>query len=230
MDWQKHYIFSGWAPYPSFKRARAMGQEFRKHFCIFQKNLSCPFLLPNIPNDMDRRKSLKVLGAAGVGVAGLAIVDWKWQVVDRLTHTGFFSYDEEKTISAIAETFIPDGLPPVVPTPDAKPIGALSTGTDQFLMRLFEKCYEKEDQDLIKLQLKALHEAGFRDLDQKQREDVLLAMNSSENEEEKKFYGLMRSNTIMGFTTVKEVMNGYRGYEVAAGFYQGCVDEPTNQI
>ena len=176
---------------------------------------------------MDRRKSLKILGATGVGIAGLALLDWKWQIVDRLTHQGFFSFEEEKTITAIADTFIPEGLPPILPSPDAKPIGALSTGTDQFLIQLFDKCYEKEDQELIKSQLKALHKSGFLDLSQEEREQVLLTLKDSEVEEEKTFYNLMRSNTIMGFTTVKEVMVEYRDYKVAPGFYHGCVDVPA---
>jgi len=179
---------------------------------------------------MDRRKSLKILGATGVGIAGLALVDWKWQIVDRVGHKGFFSYNEEKTISAVAKALIPDGLPAILVAPDARPIGALSTGTDQFLMKLFEKCYEKEDQDLIKSQLNALYAAGFLDLDQPESEKTLLALNTSDNEEEKKFYGLMRSNTIMGFTTVKEVMVTYRDYAVAPGFYHGCVDVPPNKV
>ncbi|MFN3997046.1 gluconate 2-dehydrogenase subunit 3 family protein [Algoriphagus sp.] len=173
---------------------------------------------------MDRRKSLKIIGGSVAGIAGLALVDWKWQIIDRLTHSGFFSFDEEQLISMIADTFIPVGLPAKLPNPDAQPIGALSTGTDQFLIKLFEKCYEKEDQDLIKFQLKALKKSGFEDLSQEEKEKALLALKVSENEDEKKFYGLMRSNTVMGFTTVKEVMVDYRKYQVAPGFYKGCVD------
>lgn len=176
---------------------------------------------------MDRRKSLKIIGGSVAGIAGLVFADWKWQIVDRLTHAGFFSFEEEKMITAIADTFIPDGLPPIVPTPDPQPIGALSTGTDQFLIKLFEKCFEKEDQDLIKAQLKALKKNGFEDLSQEEREKSLFGLRNSEIEEEKKFYDLMRSNTVMGFTTVKEVMMDYRGYQVAPGFYHGCVDVPT---
>ncbi len=176
---------------------------------------------------MDRRKSIKIIGGSVAGIAGLALVDWKWQIVDRLTHSGFFSFDEEHLISMIADTFIPAGLPAKLPTPDAQPIGALSTGTDQFLIRLFEKCYAKEDQDLIKAQLKALKNSGFENLSQEEKEKALQALKESENEDEKKFYNLMRSNTIMGFTTVKEVMTDYRGYQVAPGFYHGCVDVPS---
>lgn len=175
---------------------------------------------------MDRRKSLKIIGGSVVGIGGLALVDWKFEIVDRLTHAGFFNFDEEKLISVIADTFIPAGLPPKVSSPQAEPIGALSTGTDQFLIKLFEKCYEKEDQDLIKSQLKLLKKSGFEDLPQEEREKVLLTLKNSEIEEEKKFYSLVRSNTVMGFTTVKEVMAQYRGYQVAPGFYHGCADVP----
>lgn len=178
---------------------------------------------------MERRKSLKIIGGSVAGIAGLVFADWKWQIVDRFTHAGFFSFDEEQLISAIADTFIPAGLPPKVPTPDAPPIGALSTGTDQFLIKLFEHCYEKEDQDLIKAQLKSLKKSGFEDLSQEEKEEALMALKASEKEDEKKFYDLMRSNTVMGFTTVKEVMADYRGYQVAPGFYHGCVDVPADR-
>jgi hypothetical protein len=177
---------------------------------------------------MDRRKSLKIIGGSVAGIAGLVLADRKWQIIDRLTHSGFFSFEEEQLIAAIADTFIPAGLPAKVPTPDAQPIGALSTGTDQFLIKLFEKCYEKEDQDLIKAQLKALHKSGFQDLSREEKEKALLALKDSEKEDETKFYDLMRSNTIMGFTTVKEVMADYRGYKVAPGYYHGCVDIPVS--
>ncbi len=175
---------------------------------------------------MDRRKSLKIIGGSVAGIAGLVLADWKWQIIDRITHTGYFSFDEERLISVIADTFIPAGLPPKVTVPDAQPIGALSTGTDKFLIKLFEQCYEKEDQDLIKAQLKALKKSGFEDFTQAEREKALMALKDSEIEEETKFYDLLRSNTVMGFTTVKEVMADYRGYKVAPGFYHGCVDVP----
>lgn len=175
---------------------------------------------------MDRRKSLKIIGGSVAGIAGLVLADWKWQIVDRITHAGFFSFDEEQLISVIADTFIPAGLPPKLPTTDSQPIGALSTGTDQFLIKLFEHCFEKEDQDLIKSQLKSLKKSGFEDFSQEEKEKALMALKDSENEDENKFYNLMRSNTVMGFTTVKEVMVDYRGYKVAPGFYHGCVDVP----
>lgn len=183
---------------------------------------------------MDRRKSLKIIGGSAIGIAGLVLADWKWQLVDQLTHKGFFTYQEEKLISSIVDTFIPEGLPPKLPNPEAKPIGGLSTGTDKFLYRLFEHCYEKEIQEMIKIQLVNLNNKGEREfgkpfikLSQEQREKLLISLENSEIEEEVDFFKLMKSQTIMGFTTVKEVMEEYRGYKVAPGYFKGCVDMPS---
>lgn len=173
---------------------------------------------------MDRRKSLKIIGATGAGIAGLVLVDWKWELVDQLTHKGFFSFQEEKLISAIADTLIPEGIPSKSPFPDPKPIGALSTGTDKFLIRFFEHCYGVEEQQLIKRQLSALGKTSFLGKDQGGREEILLAMANSELEEEKQFFSLIKSQTIYGFTTVKEVMADYHGYRVAPGHFDGCVE------
>ncbi|MBN3584179.1 gluconate 2-dehydrogenase subunit 3 family protein [Algoriphagus aestuarii] len=176
---------------------------------------------------MNRRKSLKILGASAAGIAGLALVEWKWQLLDGINHKGFFTNREEKLISAIADTIIPEGLPAITPSPEAKPIGALSTGTDIYLRKLFEHCYEKEDQDKIKLQLKALDDKGFLKASKEERQAMLLALNTSEKEEEKEFFALMKEQTIVGFTTVKEVMVDYRHYQIAPGFYTGCADVPA---
>lgn len=173
---------------------------------------------------MNRRNSLKILGVTAVGIAGLVLADWKWQLLDGFNHEGFFTLKEENLISSIADTIIPEGLPAKTYSADARPIGALSTGTDIYLMKLFEHCYEKEDQDKIKLQLAALNEKGYLKASQEEREAMLLALNSSENEDEKEFFNLMKSQTITGFTTVKEVMVDYRNYKVAPGYYNGCAE------
>jgi hypothetical protein len=171
---------------------------------------------------MDRRKSLKILGAGGVGIAGLILADWKWQLADQLTHQGFFSYNQEKLMSAVADTIIPEGIPAIAPE-NAQPIGALSTGTDKFLLRLFEHCYESEDQEIIKRGLDHLGKLDFLSSDQQTREELLMSLSNSENEKDQRFFQLMKSQTIYGFTTVREVMVDYHGYKVAAGGFKGCV-------
>lgn len=176
---------------------------------------------------MNRRKSLKILGGTAVGIAGLVLADWKWQLLDGINHTGFFTSREEKLISSIADTIIPAGIPPKTPIPNALPIGAISTGTDIYLIKLFEHCYAEEDQAKIKLQLAALNDKGFLRASKEEREAMLLGLSTSENESEQEFFSLMKSETITGFTTVKEVMVDYRKYKVAPGYYHGSVDLPA---
>ena len=175
---------------------------------------------------MQRRTSLKLLGAAGAGIAGLVLVDWKWQILDRLTHAGFFTYDQEQLITSLAETLIPEG---VAGGSTAAPIGALSTGTDQFLIKFFEKCLEKEEQEILIQELKALEKRGFAALPKQEREAILGEYSKTENENQKKFYELIRANTIFGFTTAKQVMVDHLGYQVAPGFFNGCVEEPAQK-
>jgi hypothetical protein len=173
---------------------------------------------------MQRRTSLKLLGAAGAGIAGLALVDWKWQILDRLTHAGFFTYDQERLITSLAETLIPEGIPV---GSGAAPIGALSTGTDQFLIKFFEKCLEKEEQEILTQELKVLQKRGFAALTKQEREAILGEYSETEDQNQKKFYELIRANTIFGFTTAREVMVDHLGYQVAPGFYNGCVEVPA---
>lgn len=183
---------------------------------------------------MERRKSLKILGGSAIGIAGLVLVDWKWQLLDQLTHKGFFTIKEQALICSIADTIIPAGFPLRNPTANPSPIGALSTGTDKYLIRLFEHCYEVETQNLIKSQLAALSERAKNELGksfdkatQEEREILLMSLADSADGDEKMFFDLMKSQTITGFTTVKEVMVDYRGYQVAPGFFYGCVDIPS---
>lgn len=175
---------------------------------------------------MQRRTSLKLLGAAGAGIAGLALVDWKWQILDRLTHAGFFTYDQEQLITSLAETLIPEGIPG---GSGATSIGALSTGTDQFLIKFFEKCLEKEEQEILSQELKVLQKRGFTTLTKQEREAILGEYSETEDQNQKKFYELIRANTIFGFTTAREVMVDHLGYQVAPGFYSGCVEVPAEK-
>ena len=53
--------------------------------------------------------------------------------------------------------------------------------------------------------------------------------SKADKEDQKKFYELVSGTTIFGFTTAKEVMVNHLGYQVAPGFYSGCVEEPAQK-
>ncbi|CAD5258737.1 MULTISPECIES: gluconate 2-dehydrogenase subunit 3 family protein [unclassified Imperialibacter] len=180
---------------------------------------------------MNRRSTLKGLLAAGGAIAGLSLVEWKWHIVEDALHPRFYTRKEEELFSSIADTIIPAGAPPSVPGGPTEPIGALSTGTDKFLMKLLEKCYEKEDQDKLRLQMAALEKSAedtygesFADCTQEQRVELLMARANSEVGEEKEFFDFMKDQTIRGFTTTQVVMTNYRDYKVAPGHFYGCAN------
>ena len=89
-------------------------------------------------------------------------------------------------------------------------------------------------QDNVKVQLHNLEKSArdsngksFAKCDQNQREDLLGKLSASENKPGKDFFNLIKSETINGFTTSKEVMINYLHYKVAPGHYYGCVDANT---
>ncbi|MEO6721832.1 MAG: gluconate 2-dehydrogenase subunit 3 family protein [Ferruginibacter sp.] len=173
---------------------------------------------------MNRRKALKNIVLASGSLITLPL--WMGCNADDTpaTHLSSFSSTEQKTIAGIANTLIPAGTA-------AGSIGALSVGVDLFLQKLIDNCYEKDVQDNVKAQLKALdasaktiHDNSFAKCTQAQRQELLQKLSTSTNKPEKDFYTLLRSETIRGFNTSKEVMQKYLNYKIAPGHYYGCVE------
>jgi hypothetical protein len=170
---------------------------------------------------MNRRETLKKLVIASGGLIALPVWAKKWKASDLTTHHSSFSVAEQDTLASVADTIIPAG----------NAIGALSVGVDKFLQKLIDTCYEKEIQDNVKTQLaglenaaQAAHGKSFVLCDQLQRQALLLKLSTSETSTEKDFFKLMKSETIRGFNTSKEVMVGYHKFKLVPGHYYGCVD------
>jgi hypothetical protein len=173
---------------------------------------------------MDRRKVLKNIAIVSGGLITLPQWMVSCGVSDTTVHQTSFSSAEQKILANITDTIIPAG----------NSIGALSVGVDKFLQKLIDDCYEKDVQDNVKAQLKALegsantiHKRSFGDCAQAQREELLLKLSSSQDKAEKDFFDLMKSETIRGFNTSQKVMTEYLNYKVAPGHYYGCVDIKT---
>lgn len=173
---------------------------------------------------MNRRDTLKRLAVTTGGL--IAIPSWAngWSLNDLVSHATTFTTTEQELLASIADTIIPAG----------DNIGALSVGVDKFLAKLFDKCYEKDIQDNVKAQLNALQKTAqssfdkpFSACDQMQRQELLLKLSVSEDKMEKDFFDLIKSETIRGFNTSKEVMTNYLNYKVAPGHYYGCADVTT---
>lgn len=168
---------------------------------------------------MNRRTVLKNLLATSGALIALPAWAKDWNVAGLPAGKSIFSITEQELLASVADTIIPAG----------NAMGALSVGVDKFLQRLFTDCYEKEIQDNVKKQLAALDDAAKQAYSKSytagtpaERKELLLKLSISEKAEEKSFFNLMKSETIRGFSTSKEVMQS-QGYKVAPGHYYGCV-------
>ena len=168
---------------------------------------------------MNRRYSLRYLFASSGLLISLPVWAQDWSS-ESLNHSSTFSPDEQGILTSVADTIIPTG----------NGLGAISVGVDKFLQKLIDECYLPEVQSNIKSQLAALdsnaqknHSKNFAQCTQKDREALLLAFSSSTEKHENDFFKLMKSETIRGYNTSKEVMTQLK-YKVAPGHYYGCVD------
>jgi hypothetical protein len=153
----------------------------------------------------------------------VALPSWanEWTKEGMVLTESVFAPIELEVLTSITDTIIPAG----------NSIGALSVGVDKFLQKLLSDCYEKEVQDNVKTQLAALESSAtksfsksFVTCDQIQRQELLLKFSTSENKNESEFFKLMKSETIRGFNTSREVLMNYLGYKPVPGHYYGCVD------
>lgn len=155
---------------------------------------------------MNRRDSLKSLFLATGSLVALPAWAENWDTTT-IAHLSSFSSAEQEILASVADTIIPFG----------NGYGAISVGVDKFLLKLIDNCYEKDVRDNVKKHLAILNGKNFNKLDQKEREKLLL-------ESDKDFFNLLKSETIRGFNTSREVMLQHLKYKIAPGHYYGCVD------
>lgn len=170
---------------------------------------------------MKRREALKTLGLATAGLVALPAWASGWTACDVAIESSTFSSKEQSLLSSVAETIIPA----------KNNVGAIPQEVDNFLVRLFEECYEKDERDNIKKQLSMMNDRAienfgsqYAECTQEQREQVFLSFDASEDESEQRFFQLVKIETIRGFRTSKVVMQDYHGYSVVPGFYNGNVE------
>jgi hypothetical protein len=170
---------------------------------------------------MKRRETLKRLLLASGALVSLPAWADAWRVEDVAAYGSSFSVTEQGTLAAVADTIIPAGTS----------IGAISVGVDQFLQKLIDHCYDTDTQQNVKTQLalleaeaQRLHARAFAGCDQAQRQALLSKLEASGNKAEKDFFTLLKTETIRGFTSSREVMIKYLKYTPVPAHYYGCVD------
>jgi hypothetical protein len=131
--------------------------------------------------------------------------------------------EQEKLVGDIAETIIPKTNTP----------GAKDLGLHLFVLKMLDDCYKKEDQQDFMTGMAQFTEAvkkkydkAFADLPVKQREEMLLSVEADKDpkstalpKELKTFYGIIKGQTVNGYTNSKYFMTKQVVYELIPGRY-----------
>ena len=169
---------------------------------------------------MQRRNAIK-----NIIVASGSLVTLPWWMGcsngdEPALHQSSFSKREQVLLASVADTIIPAG----------NAVGALKMEVDIFLQKILDDCYEKPVRDNIKKQLAALDEVAkstkdkaFEKCTQEERAQLFNEFSKADEQLKKDFFNTIRSETIRGFATSKEVMLNYNNYKIAPGHYHGCV-------
>ena len=166
---------------------------------------------------MKRRAAMKSLGVALGGLVALPAWANSW-TPDSIGNSSLLALNDEILLAEIVETFIPETNTP----------GAKSLKIQQFVQRMIQDCYDDTakntfTQGLLKtdeLALKA-NNKPFVQCNAKQRSDLLLQMGN--DTATKPFIGLVKNLTIRGYTNSEYYLVNIAKYNIAPGFYNGCV-------
>ncbi len=127
---------------------------------------------------------------------------------------------EEDLLAEIVETYIPETTTP----------GAKSLKVHQFVLRMIQDCYGEPAQTTIKQGLQLTDQAAtqlytkaFMSCDPAQRKDVLTRMAASEDQIGRQFVGMTKGLTIQGYTNSEYYLTNVAKFNMAPGFYHGCV-------
>jgi hypothetical protein len=166
---------------------------------------------------MKRRSAIKSLTMAFGGLASMPAwaSGWTPESVGKATN---LSVSNEALLAEIVETIIPETTTP----------GAKTLNIHQFVMRMVNDCYDEAAQNSLKTGLAKTDELAqsaygkpFVSCDTKQRTDVFLKLGSDSST--KRFADMVKGLTIRGYTNSEYYLNNVANYNMAPGFFHGCV-------
>ncbi|MFN8357605.1 MAG: gluconate 2-dehydrogenase subunit 3 family protein [Spirosomataceae bacterium] len=165
---------------------------------------------------MKRRTALKNLSLVG-GLASLPSWAFGW-TPESIASTQ--PADDEALMGELVETIIPETSTP----------GAKSLKVHQFVGRMVRDCYDANTQQVVKQGLQTTNDLArqaygkeFGACDTAQRLAVFQKMSASTDRPTKQFADLVKGLTIRGYTNSEYYMTNVLHYEMAPGYYHGCV-------
>lgn len=168
---------------------------------------------------MKRRSAVKHLTLALAGLVSLPAWAESWSPATLGPLTGFQASDQE-LLAEIVETIIPQTDTP----------GAKALQVHQFALRMIQDCYGEAARASLTQGLAAVNQVAqgafhqnFMACDAGQRTAVLTHLQQSDDQGEKQFVNLIKGLTIRGYLNSEFVQMNLSGYNMAPGFYHGCV-------
>ncbi len=169
---------------------------------------------------MNRREVLKNVALAAGGFIVLPTWAEAWSPNTLQRSVSYLSREQEALLVSVVDTIIP-----TTDTPGAKDLGV-----PDFIQKMLVDCYEKDVQENVKKGLektnamaKDRYLRAFVDCNSLQRKDILGKVAMSADQAQKDYLAIIKSLTILGFTTSEYVQTKYLKYNQAPGHYYGCV-------
>lgn len=172
---------------------------------------------------MKRRTAVKSLSVAMAALVTLPGWAKGWSAAT-LGQVSGLPEQETGLLAEIVETIIPETDTP----------GAKSLQVHQFLLRMIQDCYGELALTTLQKGLLTSNQVAngafhknFTDLDAPKRIAVLAHLQASDELATKQFITLVKNLTIQGYLNSEYVMVNILNYQMAPGFYHGCVPLKT---
>lgn len=169
---------------------------------------------------MNRREVLRNAALAAGGFIALPTWAEAWTPSNVRNGNIILSGEQEALLTSIVDTIIPTTNTP----------GAKDLEVPAFIQKMLVDCYEKDVQEnfikgLEKTEAiaKESYLTAFGACTSLQHKEVLNKIVMSSDQALKDFFALIKSLTIMGFTTSEYVQTKYLNYNPIPGHYYGCV-------
>ena len=169
---------------------------------------------------MKRRTALRSVAMAMGGLMNLPAWAHNWNAASVQSAVSVFSASESSLLTEISETIIP-----ATDTPGAKELGV-----SKLIEKIVADCLDKKAQETFSKGLAATNALSqqkfgksFAACDASQRVAVVKDLEASTDEATKGFFSMVKGLTIRGYLTSEYVMTNLTGYQMAPGFYHGCV-------
>ncbi len=166
---------------------------------------------------MERRNALKHIATATVGLVSLPAWATNWTATSIQPH-----------LPAAQDLLLAELVETIIPTTDTP--GAKTLGVQTFVQKVIADCVSKADQDTFAKGLTATEalaqqtfSKGFVALDNPQRLQLVRQLAASQDATQKAFYNLVKGLTIRGYMSSEYVMTNLTHYQMAPGYYRGCV-------